>query len=115
VEVALEVGDVYSRTNQAEKEFALYKEPAEGACGQGRRRSAGHIGKRVQQAGWRPGNEHGKRSPDYAHVLDRYLSRLVAMQRLPDALEVLRGELDRIIRRTPASMTSWRIFWNRTA
>jgi hypothetical protein len=27
-------------------------------------------------------------------VLDRYLSRLVAMQRLPDALVVLRGELD---------------------
>jgi len=26
VEVALTVGDVYSRTNQAEKEFALYKD-----------------------------------------------------------------------------------------
>jgi len=27
-------------------------------------------------------------------VLDRYLSRLVALRRMPEALEVLRGELD---------------------
>jgi predicted Zn-dependent protease len=37
----------------------------------------------------------GARSHDYAEVLDRYLSRLVALHRLPDALNVLRGELDR--------------------
>lgn len=35
------------------------------------------------------------RSAEYAQVLDRYLARLVALQRLPDALAVLRGELDR--------------------
>lgn len=35
------------------------------------------------------------RSAQYAQVLDRYLARLVALKRLPDALTVLRGELDR--------------------
>ncbi|HEY0759091.1 MAG TPA: hypothetical protein VGD59_07545 [Acidisarcina sp.] len=35
------------------------------------------------------------RSSEYAQVLDRYVSRLVTLQRLPDALAVLRGELDR--------------------
>lgn len=36
----------------------------------------------------------GARSTEYAQVLDRYLARLVALHRLPDALAVLRGELD---------------------
>jgi tetratricopeptide (TPR) repeat protein len=102
VEIALEVGDVYSRTNQAEKEFALYRgllqELAARADGvplgeAGTAYSKPVIGensaqKEVQAAG-------GARSGEYAQVLDRYLSRLVAMQRLPDALQVLRGELDR--------------------
>lgn len=34
------------------------------------------------------------RSPQYEQVLDRYLSRLVAMKQLPQALAVLRGEVD---------------------
>jgi len=98
VEVALEMGDVYSRTNQTEKEFALYrtllKELAARADGvplgatQGEAASA--FSKPV--AGQAAGNA---RSGEYAQVLDRFLSRLVAMQRLPDALELLRGELDR--------------------
>jgi predicted Zn-dependent protease len=37
----------------------------------------------------------GIRSAQYAQVLNRYLSRLVTLQRLQDALTVLRGELDR--------------------
>ncbi len=37
----------------------------------------------------------GARSRDYAQVLDRYLARLVSLHRLPDALAVLRAELDR--------------------
>lgn len=38
---------------------------------------------------------NGVRSREYNEVLNRYLARLVALQRLPDALQVLRGELDR--------------------
>jgi tetratricopeptide (TPR) repeat protein len=34
------------------------------------------------------------RSPQYEQVLDRYLARLVALQQLPQALAVLRGEVD---------------------
>jgi cellulose synthase operon protein C len=37
----------------------------------------------------------GVRSPEYQRVLDRYLSRLVSLKKLPQALTVLRGELDR--------------------
>ena len=90
---------MYSRTNQTEKEFALYKSSAEGACGQGGRRSAGRadgqFGLQQSRVGG-PWLARTVRAPrEYAQVLDRYLSRLVAMQRLPDALELLRGELDR--------------------
>jgi len=37
----------------------------------------------------------GPRSPDYARVLDRYISRLLALKRRMDALALLRRELDR--------------------
>ena len=37
----------------------------------------------------------GPRSEDYARVLDRYIARLVALQRLPDALALYRREIDR--------------------
>jgi hypothetical protein len=35
------------------------------------------------------------RSPEYARVLDRYVARLVAMKRVPDALALYRREIDR--------------------
>ncbi len=35
------------------------------------------------------------RSPDYARVLDRYVSRLVVLKRIPDALALYRREIDR--------------------
>jgi tetratricopeptide (TPR) repeat protein len=116
VEVALEVGDVYSRTNQEEKEFALYrgllKELAAKADGVPLGAADAAFSKPVdsqanaQAAAQSPSDANAgtaqaiestskARSSEYAQVLDRYLSRLVAMQRLPDALELLRGELDR--------------------
>lgn len=36
----------------------------------------------------------GPRSPDYARVLDRYISRLVSIRRVPQALALYRRELD---------------------
>jgi Flp pilus assembly protein TadD len=42
-----------------------------------------------------PRQASAARSTTYAQVLDRYLGRLVSLDRLPDALAVLRGELDR--------------------
>jgi tetratricopeptide (TPR) repeat protein len=94
VEVALEVGDVYSRTNQAEKEFALYRTLLQELAAKADGVPLGAPGPEfskpvgVQSAG-------SVRSAEYAQVLDRYLSRLVATDKLPDALAVLRGELDR--------------------
>lgn len=35
------------------------------------------------------------KSPDYVRVLERYLARLVAMERVPEALRVYRGEIGR--------------------
>ncbi|MDR3776749.1 MAG: hypothetical protein P4K97_07620 [Terracidiphilus sp.] len=110
VEVALAVADVYSRTNQADKEFALYrsllKELADKADGVPLGEPGTAYSKPVEdrlslpatvEAGAPEATEAaGKaRSAQYAQVLDRYLSRLVAMQKLPDALTLLRGELDR--------------------
>jgi cellulose synthase operon protein C len=47
-------------------------------------------------AGQQPSSQDiGVRSPEYQRVLDRYLSRLVSMKKIPQALTVLRGELDR--------------------
>jgi len=116
VEVALTVGDLYSRTDQTSKEFALYldllKELASKADGVPLGVSGAAYSKRIENA---PAlavqtqntdaeasetatadQASGKaRSADYSRVLDRYLSRLVALHRLPEALELLRGELDR--------------------
>jgi hypothetical protein len=110
VEVALAVADVYSRTNQADKEFALYrsllKELADKADGVPLGEPGTAYSKPVEDRVSLPATvEAGApeateavvkaRSAQYAQVLDRYLSRLVAMQKLPDALTLLRGELDR--------------------
>jgi tetratricopeptide (TPR) repeat protein len=94
VEVALEVDDVYSRTNQAEKEFALYKDLLKELAARADGVPLGETGATYSKpVGGQAAS--GARSGEYAQVLDRYLSRLVALQRLPEALEVLRGELDR--------------------
>ena len=91
VEVALAVGDVYSRTNQSETEFALYKDLLKELAAKADGVPLGEAGS--ESAGGQAAS--AARSSEYAQVLDRYLSRLVALKRLPDALEVLRGELDR--------------------
>ena len=117
VEVALAVADVYSRTHQTEKEFALYqnllKELAARADGVPLGEPGAAYSKSVEdvheplptaaspadqeESEPAPATESAAkaRSQQYAQVLDRYLSRLVAMQRLPEALALLRGELDR--------------------
>jgi cellulose synthase operon protein C len=42
-----------------------------------------------------PAAQSGARSPEYARVLERYLARLVQMKQVPQALGVLRKEIDR--------------------
>ena len=120
VPVALGLADAYERTHQVDKEFALYQDllkelsakadgvplgitsdlytkPVDGelspvvvAASNGGGESAS------SENGNAPATQPaGVRSVQYNEVLNRYLARLVALQRLPDALQVLRGELDR--------------------
>ncbi len=125
VHVALELADAYERTRQADKEFALYqdllKELSAKADGVPLGNTGNAYGKPIDgeppPAAVVPTNTTledtsgdedanatnnapvqqptGVRSVQYNEVLNRYLARLVALQRLPDALSVLRGELDR--------------------
>jgi tetratricopeptide (TPR) repeat protein len=56
--------------------------------GQGQR--AFQVGNNAQQA-----PSPAMRSPEYSRVLERYLARLVSLNQLPQALSVLRKEIDR--------------------
>jgi len=120
VKVALEVADAYARTNQTEKELALYqsllKELSAKADGVPLGSSDAAYSKLVdaqpappQPAAQNAGGDENSaeataapaqpassaRSAQYAQVLDRALARYVALKRLPDALTLLRFELDR--------------------
>ena len=92
VDVALETADAYSRTGQTSQEFAIYqallKELAARAGGM-------PLGEQSASADGFGGSDAPARSQPYARVLNLYLSRLVALNRLPDALQVLRDEVDR--------------------
>ena len=80
-QVAIVMADAYARKNQPREEFALYddllKELAAAADNV-------PIGQQAQPA----------RSPEYARILDRYISRLVSLKRLRDALALYRREID---------------------
>jgi tetratricopeptide (TPR) repeat protein len=95
-QVAITTADAYARTNQPAQEFALYddllKELAAAADGV-------PIGEaptaESPNAPGQPAQAQPARSPEYARVLDRYISRLVSLKRLRDALALYRRELDR--------------------
>ncbi len=114
VKVALEVADAYTRTQQVEKEFAIYRdllrELAAKADGMplGSTDDAGGkpvVEERSAETANEPVGESvvvtanpavpAVRSALYNEVLNRYLARMVSLHKLPDALNVLRGELDR--------------------
>ncbi len=84
--VALEMADALARKNQVSEEFALYDQFLRELASQA---SGVPIGGGIVKG------EAQARSPDYVRVLDRYLSRLVASNRIVDALQVYRTELDR--------------------
>lgn len=78
VDVAFTLAGVYSRTNQTDKEIALYNDM---------------LKELSASAGGTPLS--GSSAANYQKVLDQALARLVQLNRLPDALALLRGELDR--------------------
>jgi predicted Zn-dependent protease len=121
VQVALSLADAYQRTHAVDKELALYQDllkelaaradgvplgttspayskpvpgetaptaaPASAPEPEGDTEATDHSNPAPQPA--------GVRSAQYNDVLNRALARLVALDRLPDALKLLRGELDR--------------------
>jgi predicted Zn-dependent protease len=60
------------------------------------RRLAGQSGSQAFQVGrTAAATQGGARSPEYSRELERYLARLVELKRIPEALAVLRHEIDR--------------------
>lgn len=99
--VALRLADAYARTNQPEKEFALYDdllaEFARNARGVplGSMRAPAPVEENRDASQKAPDAYASVRSPDYARVLDRYVARLVSLKRTRDALALYRREIDR--------------------
>jgi predicted Zn-dependent protease len=52
-------------------------------------------GEAFQVGGTVAATQGGARSPEYSRVLERYLARLVQLKQIPEALAVLRREIDR--------------------
>ncbi|HLX46507.1 MAG TPA: hypothetical protein VKR43_23830, partial [Bryobacteraceae bacterium] len=93
--VALRIADAYARTNQTQQEFATYDSLLSELA---KRADGVPVGALAQTAAVQaaPGQANETvRSPDYARVLDRYVARLVSMQRVRDALALYRREMDR--------------------
>ncbi len=102
---ALLVAEACARKNQVQEEFSIYdsllKELAERAGGVPLG-SATVVSDQSRQAPQEspaptppPAAAAAARSPDYALVLDRYISRLVVMKQVLRALELYRREIDR--------------------
>ena len=110
-QVAFLMADAFARKGQVEEEFALYdsllKELAERSQGVplGRSQTAmqpmsspedGEAAEGEEGSEERPAPAAGgPRSPEYARVLDRYISRLVSRKEVPKALALYRQEIDR--------------------
>jgi Tfp pilus assembly protein PilF len=84
VDVALQMADALAREQREREEFATYDQLLRELA---RRAEGVPLGQSAAQP--------GPRSPDYARVLERYLSRLAATNRPMDAIRLYRREIDR--------------------
>lgn len=84
VSVALRMADAYARMNQTREEFAVYDSLLAELAKKADNVPMGGLGKPEEL-----------RSPEYARVLDRYVARLAALERVRDALALYRREIDR--------------------
>ncbi len=89
-EIALLVADAYARKSQETQEFAMYDSLLKelGAA-------AGGVPIGSASAAPNPNQPPPANSADYARVLDRYISRLVSLKRIPAAVTLYRLEIDR--------------------
>ncbi len=92
--VALLMADAYARTEQTNAEFAIYDDLLKELAAKAEGVPIGRIAVIENQGGEKPATPQA-RSPQYAQVLDRYVSRLVALKRLKDAFTLYRREIDR--------------------
>ena len=113
MEVALLMADGYARLGQTENEFELYRQLLVDLAAQAGGTPIGttvaetpvpteqnpaedRATRLVNKAAARTAKpDAGVRSQDYVRVLDRYLARLVSLNRMTEALRVYRGELTR--------------------
>ncbi|HEY2381759.1 MAG TPA: hypothetical protein VGK48_11330 [Terriglobia bacterium] len=79
--VALQVADAYARRKQVADELGIYD------------RLLRELAAKARQVPLGSGQQ--PRSPEYAQVLQRYLSRLSQLNRIPEALALYRAEIDR--------------------
>jgi tetratricopeptide (TPR) repeat protein len=78
--VALQIADAYARRKQVSDELGIYN------------RLLGELAAKAQRV---PLGSGPPRSPAYAQVLQRYISRLSQLNRINDALALYRAEIDR--------------------
>jgi len=94
-DVALAMADAYARKNQAQQEFALYDDLLKELAASAGNVPIGEISATPAANANETPTAGPARSPEYARVLDRYISRLVSLKRLRDALALYRREIDR--------------------
>ena len=87
VAVAMRMADAYARLNRTAPEFATY----DSLLLELAKRAGGVPMGAIPE---KPAADK-LRSPEYARVLDRYVARLVSLQRVRDALALYRREIDR--------------------
>ena len=92
--VALQMADAYARTEQTNAEFAIYDDLLKELAMKAEGMPLGEVAPVSAQSEDKPVNTQ-PRSSQYAQVLDRYISRLVALKRPKDALSLYRREIDR--------------------
>ena len=91
-DVSLRMAEAYARQDRVEEE-----RPLRAAAGRVARRADGApLGSgAVEPLRFQPGPRPALRSPDYARTLDRAVSRLTSLGRLPDALALYAREIAR--------------------
>jgi lipopolysaccharide biosynthesis regulator YciM len=91
--VALLLGETYAATRNFTQELALYDGLLEKLGEASGHRPLGDISDRVLRS--EEAKASPARSPEYAQVLDLYVSRLTQLNRLTDAVGLYRHEIDR--------------------
>ena len=98
MDVTLRMADAHARLSQTDEEFALYEQLLEELAERANRRPLGRDSIPNQDYRLGRGRRYQAprtRSPQYARVLELYTARLVALERVPAALDVFRREIDR--------------------